>query len=144
VSTVSENIQVRDFTMEYYDGALALWQRDTHIGLSSADGREALESFLRRNNGLSKVAFDEGQLVGTVLCGHDGRRGYIYHLYVQPEHRRDGMATLLVDACLENLKRDGIQKCHLFIFRDNDGGKRFWAATSWKKRDDIEVFSRDM
>lgn len=141
---MSQNVQVRDFTMEYYDGALTLWQRDAHIGLSSADGREALESFLRRNRGLSKVVFDEGQLVGTVLCGHDGRRGYVYHLYVQPEHRRRGVATLLVDACLDHLKREGIQKCHLFIFKENEGGKGFWASRLWKKRDDIAVFSKDI
>jgi ribosomal protein S18 acetylase RimI-like enzyme len=139
---VKQNVQIRDFTREDYDGALALWGRDPHIGLSSADGREAVESFLRRNEGLCKVMLCEGRLIGTVLCGHDGRRGYVYHLYVEPEHRRSGMATLLVDACLESLRRDGIQKCHLFIFKDNEGGQRFWAATSWKKRDDIEVFSR--
>jgi ribosomal protein S18 acetylase RimI-like enzyme len=144
VSTVKENVQIRDFTVEHYDGALALWRRDPHIGLSSADSREALESFLRRNYGLCKVMLCEGRLIGTVLCGHDGRRGYVYHLYVQPEHRRGGVATLLVNACLDDLKREGIQKCHLFIFSDNEGGKRFWAATSWKKRDDVEVFSRDI
>ncbi len=141
---MKENVQIRDFTMEYHDGALALWRRDTHIGLSSADSREAMEAFLRRNNGLSKVMICEGRLIGAVLCGHDGRRGYVHHLYVEPDHRRDGMATLLVDACLDNLRQDGIQKCHLFIFKDNEVGKRFWAGTLWKKRDDIEVFSRDI
>jgi ribosomal protein S18 acetylase RimI-like enzyme len=142
MSTVNENIQVRDFTMEDYDGAVALWKRETHIGLSSADGRDALEAFLRRNSGLSKVMIRGGRLTGTVLCGHDGRRGYVYHLYVEPEHRRGGMATLLVDACLDSLRREGIQKCHLFIFKGNEEGKSFWAGRLWKKRDDIEVFSR--
>ncbi len=144
LSAMKQHVQIRDFTTEDYDGALALWRRDPHIGLSSADGREAVESFLQRNNGLSKVMLCEGQLIGTVLCGHDGRRGYVYHLYVDPQRRRNGMAKLLVDACLESLRREGIRKCHLFIFKDNEGGKRFWAAMSWKQRDDIGVFSRDI
>lgn len=138
------NAQIRDFTIEYYDKALALWRSDTHMGLSSADDREAMERFLRRNHGLSKVVFDGGQLIGTILCGHDGRRGYVYHLYIQPEHRRGGMAAALANACLDDLRREGIHKCHLFIFKDNEGGRTFWASTLWKHRDDIEVYSRDI
>ena len=139
-----QNAQIQDFTMEHYDKALALWRSDAHIGLSSADERAAMERFLRRNRGLCKVVFDEGRLVGTILCGHDGRRGYIYHLHIQPEHRRGGLGTLLVNACLDDLRGEGIRKCHLFIFKDNEGGKRFWASTLWKRRDDIEVFSMDI
>lgn len=138
------NAQIRDFTIEYYDMALALWRSDTHIGLSSADDREAMDRFLRRNHGLSKVIIHKGQLIGTILCGHDGRRGYIYHLYIQSEHRRGGVATALVNACLDDLRREAINKCHLFIFKNNEGGKDFWASTLWKQREDIEVFSRDI
>lgn len=138
------DVQIEDLTIEHYHKAVALWRSDMEIGLSSADAIEGMGRFLRRNHGLSKVLIRNGELIGTVLCGHDGRRGYIYHLYIQPDQRRSGMATGLVNACVDGLRREGIHKCHLFIFKNNESGKKFWASILWQKREDIEVFSRDI
>lgn len=138
------NLQVRDFSITDYDSAVSLWKATEHVGLSSADERDQIESLLKRNPGLSKVLVNDGELVGTILCGHDGRRGYLYHLCVDRKHRRRSAGTALVDACLSDLRKQGIRKCHLFVFDRNEIGKEFWKALGWQPRYDIDVFSKDM
>jgi len=127
-----------------YDAAMSLRKAAENIGLSSADDRDQIGSFVKRNPGLSKVLVDEGGLVGTILCGHDGRRGYLYHLCVDRKYRRRGAGTALVDACLWDLRKQGIRKCHLFVFDANEVGKEFWKASGWQLRRDINVFSKDI
>ncbi|OGO02972.1 MAG: hypothetical protein A2Y72_03400 [Chloroflexi bacterium RBG_13_53_26] len=143
-SILPTDVRICPFEIEHYDAAVVLWERSKQIGLSSADGREAIKVFLLRNRGLSKVAISNTGLVGAVLCGHDGRRGYLYHLCVEEGLRLRGLGRELVNACLDGLKNEGIQKCHVFIFNDNESGMGFWARVSWRKRDDIAVFSRDI
>ena len=128
--------------IEAYDEVLTLWQQCEGIGLSSADSRENFQSYLERNPGMSFLARTQGLLIGAVLAGHDGRRGYIYHLAVHPNWRRQGFGRQLIDRCLQALKIAGIQKCHLFIFNDNIGGIDFWKSLGWEQRSDISVFSR--
>jgi len=135
---------IRDFEIQDYEEAFALWKSSEHIGLSSADNRVEVKCFLERNPGMSKVAVENGRVIGTILCGHDGRRGYLYHLYIDPLYRRKGLGKKLVEVCLENLKKEGIGKCHLFIFGTNGPGKQFWRAMGWQRRDDIVVFSHDI
>lgn len=135
--------QIRPFTIQDFDRASDLWKADENIGLSSADGRESVAAFLERNHRLSKVAESDGRMIGTVLCGHDGRRGYLYHLCVDQRYRRREIGRRLVEACLHDLKIAGIEKCHLFVFNKNDRGKSFWIATNWIQRTDIELFSKD-
>jgi N-acetylglutamate synthase len=137
-------LNIRDFTIEDYDRAIQLWKTDENIGLSSADSREAIGLFLERNPRLSKVMVANDKIVGTLLCGHDGRRGYLYHLFVDKSFRRMGTGKRLVDACLDNLKKQNIQKCHLFIFTKNQSGKSFWEAISWIHRNDIDIYSMDI
>ena len=135
---------IRDFKIQDYNAAFELWKVDPNIGLSAADDRDNISNFLKRNPGLSKVAVDGKDIVATVLCGHDGRRGYIYHLYVAPDYRRKGLGQRLMEACLDGLRKEKIRKCHLFVFGTNELGKNFWTGTGWKKRDDIAIFSKDL
>jgi N-acetylglutamate synthase len=137
-------MDIRDFTIADYDKAIQLWKTDDNIGLSSADCREAIEIFLERNPGLSIVMSDNDKIIGTLLCGHDGRRGYLYHLFVDKSYRRMGTGKRLVDACLDNLKNQNIRKCHLFIFTINQPGRSFWEAITWTRRNDIDIFSIDI
>jgi ribosomal protein S18 acetylase RimI-like enzyme len=137
-------VNIRDFYIEDYDAAVRLWKTDENIGLSSADSKEAIEHFLKQNPGLSKVLIAEDHIIGTILCGQDGRRGYLYHLFIHNAYRRKGAGKQLVQVCLDALKRINIHKCHLFIFKTNGPGKDFWKAVQWSQRNDIEVFSKDI
>ena len=136
------NINITPFTIESYDGVFTLWQECEGVGLSSADSKECIQSYLVRNPGMSFVAMIDSQIVGAVLCGHDGRRGYIHHLSVHPSRRRQGIARQLVDHCLQALQDEGIKKCHLFIFKDNANGIQFWKSTGWDYRSDLSVISK--
>ncbi len=137
------NFKIRDFTIDDYEAAIGLWKTDAHIGLSQADEKDNIGQFLEGNGGLSKVAVCRGQIVGTALCGHDCRRGYIYHLFVDQQYRRKGLGKSLVESCMDSLNKQKIQKCHLFVFNTNEAGKIFWNNTLWKERHDIAVFSKD-
>jgi len=138
------SILIEDFEIGHYDEAIALWKRTPGMGLSSADERAAIAAFLDRNPGMSFIAREGGALVGTVLCGSDGRRGYIYHLAVDPAYRRGGLGGKLAARALAALAAAGIRKCHLFVMADNGTGSAFWASTGWTRRDDLVAFSKDL
>ncbi len=137
-SAVIQELTIGDYT-EVYE----LWSITPGMGLSDADSRESIERFLIRNRGLSYVCKCNGSVIGTVLCGHDGRRGYIYHVTVVGEYRGKGIGRVLVDKSLRKLKEEGINKCHLFVFRDNEIGNAFWSSSGWTKREDILVYSKN-
>ncbi len=138
------NITISPFTIDLYDRVMALWQQTDGVGLSGADARENIQFYLERNPGLSFIAECDGELAGTVLCGHDGRRGYIYHLAVHPAYRRQGLGRTLVDHCLSALQQFGIQQSHLFILNTNLDGAHFWESIGWTRRTDISVMSKDI
>ncbi|MEW5784509.1 MAG: GNAT family N-acetyltransferase [Bacillota bacterium] len=135
-------MSVREMTIGDYDAVIKLWENTPGIGLSEADSQENIAKFLERNAGLSFLAETENAVVGTILCGHDGRRGFIYHLVVKDKLRHKGLGKGLVAKCLALLEEDGIEKCHLFVFNNNDIGISFWDKVGWTKRDDLLVFSK--
>lgn len=135
--------RIRLMTAEDCETALILWASYEGIGLSGADTRERIAAFLLQNPGLSLAAECDGRIVGTLLCGHDGRRGYIYHLAVAKGHRREGIAGALVRRCLESLRPLGIQKCHAFVYVENTDALRFWESVGWVERTELVVVSRD-
>ncbi len=135
-------ITLLPFLIESYDEVFTLWRQSEGVGLSGADSRENIRSYLERNPGMSFLALNENKIIGAVLAGHDGRRGYIHHLVVHPEWRRHGIGEKLVDRCLQTLKGVGIQKCHLFIFINNTGGVAFWKSIGWQHRMDINLMSK--
>ncbi|MDP3130683.1 MAG: GNAT family N-acetyltransferase [Bacillota bacterium] len=132
------------FDAAKYAPARDLWERTPGVGLSGADGEEAIGRFLEKNPGLSFAALDGERLIGTALCGSDGRRGYLYHLAVDPAFRCRGIGHRLTERCLAGLKAVGIEKCHLFVISDNESGIGFWTRAGWARRDDIIVFSRNL
>lgn len=135
----------REMVASDYAGAMRLWEEAEGVGLSSADTPEAIARYLARNPGMSFVAIsDGGELVGAVLCGHDGRRGYLHHLAVQAEFRRMGLARALVDGCLERLRQAGIDKCHIFVYHTNEIGIAFWKAMGWDERKTLVIMSKDI
>ncbi|MGY0553274.1 GNAT family N-acetyltransferase [Vreelandella sp. 2A-K22] len=131
----------RTMTINDYEAAIALWSESEGVRLRDADSREGIEKYLLRNPGLSFVAEVEGELVGTIMAGHDGKRGYVQHLSVANSHRRLGIATRLVSLCMEALKREGILKSHLMILPENEDAQKFWANQGWAYRSDILLYA---
>ncbi len=131
-------------TKSDYDQVLAVWL--SAEGLSHLESRDDYERFIDRNPGLSVVArdTDTDQIIGAVWCGHDGRRGYLYHVAVAGGFRRQGIGTGMVDQCLANLEGLGIKRCTLFIFVTNDTAEKFWKAIGWRDRVDLKLMAKDL
>lgn len=138
-----QDVEIRDMSADDYTEVIRLWRHSEGIGLSGADSRENIEKYLERNPGLSAVVRYRGDLIGAILCGHDGRRGYIHHLAVAKAFRRKGIARKLVDRSLERLRELGIQKVHCFVFEENEDSA-FWKATGWLDRADLRAMSRNL
>lgn len=118
--------------MADYDVAIQLWEDMEGVTLNESDGREEISAFLTRNPGMSFVAVcGESDMVGTVLCGHNGRAGQIYHLAVAKKHRNRGIGRTLVSAGLERLSSAGIPRCNIFVYNSNEDGNAFWIKTGW-------------
>ena len=130
------------FNIESYENVFALWKRCEGVGLSDADTLQSIKAYLDRNPGMSFVAKVDGSTVGSILGGHDGRRGYIHHLAVDTAWRRLGIARRLVEECLRAFKAAGMQKTHIFIFNSNADGIAFWKSVGWTHRSDISVMSK--
>lgn len=124
-----------------YDAVYALWEKTGGVGLSDSDSREAIEAFLKRNPELSYIAIIDNKVAGTILCGQDGRRGYIHHLAVDEAYRGIKLGRKLVVHALMALKKQKIDKCHLFVYENNEIGRSFWSGTGWEQREDLIVFS---
>ena len=135
--------EIVQMTVADYEQVVALWRTADGVGLDGdADSREGIAAYLLRNPGLSFVARRDGQVVGAVLSGHDGRRGYLHHLAVAGAHRGRGIGRALVEACLAELGRIGIGKCNIFLFSDNAAGEQFWKRVGWLERRDLKVLQR--
>lgn len=127
-----------------YSDALKLWQSLPGLGLSGSDEENQIKLFLEKNADTCFVAVDKNQVIGTVLGGSDGRRGYLYHLAVDYAHQKQGLGGQLVKKCLSALKKAGIQKCHIFVISTNQEGFEFWNRAGWLLRNDIVVMSMDL
>ena len=132
---------IRPMTTDDYDEVYAMWQITSRRALSAADERAQIERYIRRNEGMSQVAVVDGRIVGTVLAGHDGRRGFIHHMAVLPEYRRRRIGHALAEKAIEKIIAEGIDKTHIFCYQNNETGQEFWKDFGFAKRDDVFVFS---
>ena len=135
-------ITYRPMNAEDYARAFALWQATPGMGLDpQMDSGPGIRAYLAKNPGLSLVAEAGGELIATILGGTDGRRGYLMHLAVRADYRRRGIARALVERAIAAFNAAGIDKIHVFVFRDNTAGLSFWRACGWQGRDDIHMLS---
>jgi len=130
---MSGNIDTREFSIDDYDAAIRLWRRVEGLEIAEGDDREGLAQFLKRNRGLSRVAIDGAAVVGVALCGHDGRRGYVYHLAVDPAYQRCGLGRRLLDECLNGLRSAGVKRVIIMVADDNQRGAEFWKRQGWEE-----------
>ena len=135
-------IHIREFAARDYDEVIHLWHATEGIVLRTVDERPFVEQYLRQNPGLSFVACDEDRrIVGAVLCGTDGRRGYLQHLAVVPAHRGHGIGRTLAERAVAALAEQHIEKCHIMVVQGNTAARAFWARLGWIERSDISVMS---
>ena len=129
---------IRTMTLDDYERVYALWLSCKGMGLNDLDdSREGIGRYLERNPTTCLVAEADGAILGVILAGHDGRRGYLYHTAVSPDHRHEGIATRLVDAAMDALKAEGINKSALVVFSRNADGNAFWERMGFTEREDL-------
>lgn len=133
------NVSIRALTIEDFEEVIALWQRCEGVGLNESDTPEGIGRFLKRNPGLSRVAVADGVIIGAVMCGTDGRRGYLHHLAVDVGWRKRGIGKGLVESCLDSLRELQVAKCNVFVYADNEAGQAFWKRMGWAVREDLRV-----
>ena len=132
---------IRVMTIEDYDGVYALWKKIRGFGIRSIDdSREGVGRFLKRNPTTSVVAEKDGKIVGSILCGHDGRRGCLYHVCVDEAYRRHGIGRAMVVFAMKALKEEKINKVSLIAFTKNDIGNAFWNTIGWTEREDLNYY----
>lgn len=132
---------IRAMTLNDYEKVYDLWTKIKGFAIRSIDdSKEGVERFLNRNPGISVVAEEEGRIVGAILCGHDGRRGCMYHVCVDPDYRLKGIGKSMVVFAMEALKKEKINKVSLIAFTKNDIGNVFWKEIGWTKREDLNYY----
>ena len=132
---------IRVMTMEDFDEVHALWMKISGFGIRSIDdSREGISRFLQRNPKTCVVALKDGRIVGSILCGHDGRRGCFYHVCVDQAYRRHGIGEQMVLKAVKALKNEGISHVSLIAFTKNDLGNTFWNKIGWTKRTDLNYY----
>lgn len=134
-------MKIRTMTMEDYEQVHTLWMGISGFGIRSIDDSKAgVEKFLKRNPTTSVVADDNGKIVGCILCGHDGRRGCLYHVCVNPEYRNHGIGKAMVEFCMEALRKEEINKISIIAFTKNEIGNKFWRKLGWEFREDLNYY----
>lgn len=131
-------IEIRVMTIEDYEGVYNLWINTSGMGLNTTDdSREGIEKYLKRNPTSCFVAECDGTIVGVIMAGHDGRRGYIHHTAVLPTYRNQGIAKRLVNCAMFALDNEGINKIALVAFERNEIGNGFWENIGFEEREDL-------
>ncbi len=131
-------MNIRPMTIEDYDAVYQLWSDTEGIGMRTLDDSlSGINKFLIRNPHTNFVAVDYQQLIGVILCGHDGRRGYIYHTAVRSDSRKKGIGRTLVDTALHALQNEQINKVALVVYSTNELGNQFWEKIGFQKREDL-------
>jgi ribosomal protein S18 acetylase RimI-like enzyme len=141
---MKDTLRTREFSIHDYAAAVELWKRVEGLELAEGDDKESVAQFLRRNAGLSRVAIDGSLMVGVSLCGHDGRRGHIYHLAVDPKYRGAGVARRLVEECFSRLREAGIERAIILVAKDNSQGREFWLRCGWEELGGAVAMGKDV
>ena len=135
------SILVREMTPEDYEKVYELWNSIQGFGIRSIDdSREGVERFLKRNPTTSVVAVQNGRIVGAILCGHDGRTGFFYHVCVASDYRNRGVGHRMAHFAMQALRAEGVNKVSLVAFKSNALGNEFWHNVGWQRRDDMNYY----
>jgi N-acetylglutamate synthase len=141
---MSDGIKTREFLIGDYEAAVELWKRAEGIEIAEGDDKGSVVQFLKRNPGLSRTAIDGSTVVGVSLCGHDGRRGHIYHLAIEPKYQGQGLGKRLVEECFDRLRDVGIQRAIILVANDNPRGRDFWLRCGWEELPGAMAMGKDV
>lgn len=131
-------MNIRIMTIDDYEEVYALWMSCKGMGLNNLDdSQDGIGRFLQRNPDTCFVAVEKKEVIGVIIAGNDGRRGYIYHTAVKPTYRGEGIGSALVEKTLDALKDCGINKVALVVFNRNEGGNAFWQSKGFTIREDL-------
>ena len=136
-------MKIREMTIEDYENIIEMFKTTPGITVRDVDSKNSTKKYLKRNQGLNFVAIVKNCVVGCVMCGHDGRRGYLQHLIVKPENRYQGIGKALFTRCIDSLNQIGISKTHIFVFKSNSLANSFWERNGWVLRDEINMYSHN-
>lgn len=132
---------VRTMKVKDYDQVNSLWHSIEGFAIRQyMDSKAAVERFLNRNPNTSMVWEENGKIIGAVLCGHDGRRGSLYHVCVDKSYRNRGIGHKMVGAAIKALEREEIYKVSLVAFKKNQIGNSFWSDLGWTFREDLNYY----
>lgn len=138
-------VEIRPMYLADYEAVYKLWTSAPGVGMRSLDDSEAgISRYLERNPTTCFVATHSDRIVGSILSGHDGRRGYLYHAMLAEDFRGKDVGRALVETALDALKQEGIHKAALVVFKDNESGSRFWEALGWELRDDLHYYNKSL
>ena len=127
--------------LEDYEAVDALWMGIKGFGIRSIDdSKEGVARFIKRNPTTSIVAEADGEIVGAILCGHDGRQGCFYHVCVREDLRKHGIGKAMAVAAMKALQEEKINKVCLIAFADNQVGNEFWKSVGWTFRQDMNYY----
>lgn len=142
---MTDSVQIRTMTVSDYDAVYDMWINTSGMGLNDLDdSREGIEKFLKRNPETCFAAVENDRVIGAIMCGHDGRRGYIYHTSVREEYRGRGIGTALANSAMAALESEGINKAALVVFARNEKGNAFWEKLGFTQRSDIIYRNREL
>lgn len=131
-------MNIRLMKVADYKKVYQLWMNTPGMGLNDIDdSQEGIEKYIKRNPATCFVAEEDNEIIGVIISGHDGRRGYIYHTAVDKTHRKRGIGQQLVDCALKALDNEGINKVALVAFSHNELGNHFWEKCGFEKREDL-------
>jgi N-acetylglutamate synthase len=140
----ADSVITREFVLDDYDAAIALWRGVEGVEICEGDSREEIADYLKRNPGLSRAAEADGKVVGVALCSHDGRRGWIYHVAVAQAYRRQQVGKLLIDDCVDELRKLGLKRAIILVAGDNPAGHQFWLQNGWEDIDGAIAMTREL
>ena len=141
MNMTNDNFQLRVMQVEDYQSVYDLWMTIEGFGIRSIDDSyEGVARFLKRNPTTSVVAEADGKIVGAILCGHDGRRGCLYHVCVHKDYRKHGIGKAMAVFCMKALQEEQINKVSLIAFKSNVVGNRFWKGAGWTFREDLNYY----
>jgi len=133
-------MKIENFSLQFYEDVVIIWKK-TGISITSSDTKKEVNVMLNKNPDLCLIAKIDEKVIGVVMGGFDGRRGYVHHLAIDPEYQRKGYGKLLMDELTERFQKKRVHKVHHFIEKHNKDVINFYRKLGWEIRNDLVMMS---